>query len=129
MSRPILTPITWRDLRREPTAATCAICRRPTGGDDADDDAGCERCGVALHFTCWLERLASPTERLTYHAGVAERKAAGASQLDATMLHNLTALAEALAVPLAEVVGLIHPAGPAEQAVGRLILTCNGCRS
>jgi len=46
------------------------------------------------------------------------------------MLHNLTRLAEALAVPPVEVVSRIQPPrGRAEQAVDRLILLCHGCRS
>ena len=130
MSEPILArAITWLDLRQAPSTATCSVCGCPLGGDD--DGSGCERCGRAVfHFTCWLERLATPTERATYEAGCAEREAAGAPRLDAAMLHNLAALAEALAVPLVEVVGRIQPPpGPAEQAVDRLILLCHGCRS
>jgi hypothetical protein len=94
------------------------------------DGPGCERCGAAFHFTCWLERLATPTERATYEAGCVEREATDAPRIDADMLHNLTALAEALAVPLVEVVGRIQPPpGPAEQALHRLIMLCGGCRS
>jgi hypothetical protein len=136
MSDPILArAITWRDLRQAPSATTCSVCERPLSGDDAgdggDDAYGCERCGsAAFHWTCWLERLATPTERATYEAGCAEREAAGAPRIDAAMLHNLTALAEALAVPLLEVVGRIQPPpGPAEQAVERLIQLCGGCQS
>jgi hypothetical protein len=133
MSGPILPrAITWLDLRQAPSATTCSVCGRPMGGDDgADDGSGCERCGRAVfHFTCWLERLATPVERATYQAGCAEREAAGAPRIDAALLHNLTSLAEALAVPLVEVVSRIQPPpGPAEQAVDRLILLCHGCRS
>jgi len=80
MSKPVLArPITWLDLRQAPSAATCSVCGRPMGGDDGDDAYGCERCGgTAFHFTCWLERLATPVERATYQAGCAEREAAGA---------------------------------------------------
>jgi hypothetical protein len=136
MSAPILArPITWL-LRQAPSATTCSVCGRPLGsdggdGDGGDDAYGCERCGrAAFHWTCWFERLATPTERATYEAGCAEREAAGAPRIDAAMLHNLTALAEALAVPLLEVVGLIQPPpGPAEQALHRLIQLCGGCQS
>ena len=130
MSDPILArAITWRDLRQAPSATTCSVCGRPLGGDDGDDGDGgdeaygCERCGrAAFHWTCWFERLATPTERATYEAGCTEREAAGAPRIDGTMLHNLTALAEALAVPLVEVVSRIQPPpGPAEQALQRLI--------
>ncbi len=133
MSEPILArAIIWLDLRQAPSAATCSVCGCPMGGDDgADDGPGCERCGrAAFHFDCWLERLASPTEPATSEAGCAEREATDAPRIDAAMLHNLTRLAEALAVPLVEVVGLLQPPpGPAEQAVDRLILLCHGCRS
>ena len=132
MSGPILARrITWLDLRQAPSATTCSVCRRPMGGDDGDDGYGCERCGrAAFHFTCWLERLATPTERATYAAGCVEREAAGAPRIDAAMLHGLTALAQALAVPLVEMVDLIQPPpGPAEQAAHRLITLCGGCRS
>lgn len=130
MSGPILArAITWLDLRQAPSATTCSVCGRPLSGDD--DGSGCERCGrAAFHFSCWLERLATPTERATYQAGCAEREAAGAPRIDAAMLHGLTALAEALAVPLVEMVDLIQPPpGPAEQAAHRLITLCGGCRS
>jgi len=133
MSEPILArAIIWLDLRQAPSAATCSVCECPMGGDDgADDGPGCVRCGrAACHFDCWLERLASPTERATYEAGCAEREAADAPRVDAAMLHNLTRLPEALAVPLVEVVGLLQPpSGPVEQAMDRLILLCHRCRS
>jgi predicted amidophosphoribosyltransferase len=72
MSTPILArPIRWQHLRPIPTAEHCALCRRPLGSDDAS----CERCGVPLHFTCWLRRLASSDERTIFMCTLEEEVA------------------------------------------------------
>jgi hypothetical protein len=105
----------------------CVLC-----GGALDDDCGfgCERCGAPFHGDCHLERAASAPERAIFLAAVAERHAAGAPQLDATMLERLATMAEALALPLAEVLDTIQPPpGPAEQAVAQMTYLCPGCRS
>jgi site-specific recombinase XerD len=77
-------------FRPDPRSAVCVLC------GVGDPDFGCERCGAPFHGDCHLERAASAPERAIFRAAVAEREAAGAPQLDAPMLHNLTRLAAAL---------------------------------
>lgn len=68
MSGPILArAIRSTDLRPAPRAEHCALCRSHLA--DGRGDTCCERCGVPIHFDCWLERLSSPEEYATVHRG------------------------------------------------------------
>jgi hypothetical protein len=74
----------------------------------------------------------SAAERATFLAAVAERTAAGAPRLDGVILERLTMLAEALGVPLRDVLlATFQPEDPSplEQAVAKLVYLCQGCRS
>jgi len=111
-----------RCMDEDGPSLTCVLC------GTLDADFGCERCGAPFHGDCHLDRAMSAAERAIFQAAVAEREVASAPRLDAAMLHNLATLAEALAVPLAEMLETIYPPGPAEQAVGHLVCLCRGCR-
>jgi hypothetical protein len=104
----------------------CILC----GALDAD--CGCERCRAPVHADCYLGRGMSAAERAIFLAAVAERTAAGAPQLTDVILERLTRLAEALGVPLRDVLLLAfqpEDPSPAEQAVAELVYLCPGCRS
>ena len=115
-----------RILDEDSPSLTCILC----GALDAD--CGCERCGTPFHADCHLDRGMSASERATFLTAVAERTAAGAPQLTDVILERLTTLADALGVPLREVLLATFqqsPASPAEQAVAELVYLCPGCRS
>ncbi len=83
----------------------CMICRRD------DVDFSCERCGRPICGTCHYAHAASAGEVAIFEAAVREMNAHRPVEIDGE---------EAL---------LWVQAGPAEQAVNRLLLLCRGCRS